>query len=99
MESYFIEHTQNGVGGFIGIDPGECHRTIKNQAHARGSEISTTRLPQLRSPPPLVAQLLDLFPVEGRPPRIFPCQLSSPFAQLLECCLDLILIGVPSVGD
>src|SRR5580658_5290686 len=63
-----------------------------------------TGLPQSNSPAAfslaaLVAQLLDLFPVEGRPPRIFSRQLSSAFAQTVECSLHLILIGVSSAGD
>src|SRR5580658_7279433 len=63
-----------------------------------------TGLPQSNSPAAfslaaLVAQLLDLFPVEGRPPRIFLRQLSSAFAQTVECSLHLTLIGVSSARD
>src|SRR5258706_10801643 len=94
MDSYVVEQTQNGVRRFIGIDPGECNRTIQDQAHD-----STHRLPQLKSPAPLVAQLLDLFPVEGRVPGIFLRQLAGAFAHLLECCLYLILIGGSSVWN
>src|SRR5271168_2721193 len=66
-------------------------------------------LPLLRSPAafspsdfsrsPLVAQLLDLFPVERRPPWVLPSQLSSALAQRLERCMHLILIGNYGVWD
>jgi hypothetical protein len=67
-------------------------------AHDSRNQTSGTGLSQSSSPAPLIAQLLDLFPVKSSPPWILLCQLSSPFTHTPECCLHLILVGVSSVG-
>jgi hypothetical protein len=57
------------------------------------------KIAPLRSRPPLVAKLLDLFPIEGRASGIFLRQLSRSVAHSFECSPRTILIDSSHVGN